>query len=184
MSPRHSIIPARPEDLDALPTLERSAAELLRGYAPDSVLAETTDAATFAEAQRHGRRWVALAGNDPVGFALVVMLSDDLPHLDELDVMPEHGRQGLGTALVRAVCDWVSRSGYPEVTLTTFRAVPWNMPWYVRLGFVEIPPTSVRPELAEVVAEETGRGMKPDTRGVMSYRCPRMGGAGRSTTRP
>jgi hypothetical protein len=25
------------------------------------------------------------------------------------------------------------------LTLTTFRAVPWNLPFYARLGFVEIP---------------------------------------------
>ena len=39
----------------------------------------------------------------PVGFALVEMLADDLPHLEELDVDPSHGRRGLGTALVRGV---------------------------------------------------------------------------------
>src|SRR5262249_42892946 len=140
---------------------------------PEPVLLETTDQATFDEAQRHGRLWVALAGKQPVGFAIVVMLADDLPHLDELDVLPEHGRQGLGTALVHAVCDWTCGVGHREVTLTTFRAVPWNMPWYARLGFVAIPSESMRPELREVLLEEASRGMPVETRVAMSYRCAR-----------
>jgi predicted N-acetyltransferase YhbS len=99
------------------------------------------------------------------------MLAADLPHLDELDVEPSHGRRGLGTALVRAVCDWASVTGYSTLTLTTFRTVPWNLPFYVRLGFVEIPPHLLRPELAAVVAEEAQRGLAPETRAVMSCRC-------------
>ena len=171
MTPRYSIVLAAVEHLDALPAVELAAAALLRGYAPESVLLETTDRATFADAQQHGRLWVALAGDRPVGFALVAMLADDLPHLDELDVAPEHGRQGLGTALVAMVCDWAERAGHREVTLTTFRAVPWNMRWYARLGFVEIPSEDLRPELGEVVLDEAARGMPVETRVAMSYRC-------------
>jgi GNAT superfamily N-acetyltransferase len=169
--PGYSIVVAADEHLDALPAIELSAATLLRGYAPESVLLETTDRAIFAEAQEQGRLWVALARNQPVGFALVVMLAEDLPHFNELDVAPRHGRQGLGRALVGMVCDWASRAGYGEVTLTTFRAVPWNMPWYARLGFVEIPEESLRPELREVVLDEAVRGMSAATRVAMSYRC-------------
>ena len=171
MSPGYSIISARREDIHTLPTIELVAATLLRGHAPDAVLAEATDEVTFAEAQEHGRLWVALAGDTPVGFALVEMLSDDLPHLEELDVEPSHGRRGLGAALVRTVCEWAGRSAYEQLTLTTFRAVAWNMPFYSRLGFVEIPPSGLRPELAAVVLEEASRGMPAETRAVMSYRC-------------
>ncbi|MGH7899826.1 MAG: GNAT family N-acetyltransferase [Candidatus Binatia bacterium] len=169
----YSIVGARPEHVHALPAVELAAASLLRGHAPDSVLAEATDETTFAEAARHGRLWVALAAEKPVGFALVEMLAGDLPHLDELDVEPAHGRRGLGTRLVRTVCDWAAGSGYAELTLTTFRAVAWNMPFYARLGFVEIPPHALRPELAAVVREEASRGMPAETRVAMAYRCAR-----------
>lgn len=37
------------------------------------------------------------------------------------------------------------------LTLTTFRAVTWNLPFYARLGFVEIRRETLRPELAAVV---------------------------------
>ena len=99
------------------------------------------------------------------------MLADDLPHLDEIDVEPAHGRRGIGAALVRTVCDWASASGYPLLTLTTFRDVPWNLPFYARLGFVEIPKDQIRRELAAVVAREAARGLGPETRAAMGYRC-------------
>ena len=171
MTPGYQIARARSEDLSLLPAIELAAAQLLRGHAPESVLNEATDCDTFADAARHGRLWVALAGDAPVGFALVEMLADDLPHLDEVDVEPSHGRRGLGTALVRAVCEWATASGFSMLTLTTFRAVPWNLPFYARLGFVEIPRDLLRPELAAVVSDEAARGLSPETRAVMAYRC-------------
>jgi GNAT superfamily N-acetyltransferase len=109
-----------------------SSCRLLKGYAPESVLTETTDEHTFADAAREGRLWVALKRDVPVGFALVKMLADDLPHLEELDIDPSHGRRGVGTALVRAVCKWAADSGYTMLTLSTFRAVPWNFAFYAR----------------------------------------------------
>jgi GNAT superfamily N-acetyltransferase len=169
--PCYSIRPARAEHIPALPAIELAAAQMLRGHAPESVLAETTDERMFADAARDGRLWVASMCNTPVGFALVKMLADDLPHLEEIDVDPSHGRRGLGTALVRAVCDWATVSGYVMLTLTTFRAVPWNLPFYARLGFVEIPCETLGPELAGVVSEEEHRGLGPHTRAVMAYRC-------------
>jgi GNAT superfamily N-acetyltransferase len=171
VKPGYYIARARPEDISLLPPIELAAAQLLRGHAPESVLNEATDCDTLADAASQGRLWVALAGDVPVGFALVEMLADDLPYLDEVDVEPSHGRRGLGSALVRTVCEWATTSGFSMVTLTTFRAVPWNLPFYARLGFVEIPSDKLRPELVAVVADEATRGLTPETRAVMAYRC-------------
>lgn len=182
----YSIVRAHRQHLGALPAIELAAAQLLRGHAPEAVLRETTDPQTFADAADHGRLWVALAGETPVGFALVEMLADDLPHLEELDVDPSHGRRGMGTALVRAVCEWAAGTGYAMLTLTTFRAVAWNLPFYARLGFIEIAGDALRPELVAVVSEEAGRGLSPETRAVMSYRCAPLSTSAKrgSTTRP
>ena len=114
--------------------------------------------------------WVALAGDTPVGFALVKMLAEDLPHLQEMDVSPEHGRRGLGTALLQAALDWLARSGHQQMTLTTFRNIPWNMPFYSRMGFEEIPGGELRPELETVIRDEAARGLDPAQRVVMGYR--------------
>ena len=60
-----------------------------------------------------------------------------------------------------------------SITLTTFRDVAWNMPFYSRLGFEEIPAGDLRAELTAVVLEEAGRGLDPQERVVLRYRCGR-----------
>jgi GNAT superfamily N-acetyltransferase len=77
---------------------------------------------------------VFASGTPAAGFACVEIV-DGLAHLWQLAVHPEAGRQGRGRALVEAVFDWAVSNGYPAVTLTTFRDVPWNGPFYARLGF-------------------------------------------------
>jgi GNAT superfamily N-acetyltransferase len=170
MKPFYSIAPAQPKHLKALAGIELSAATLLQGYAPASVLAETTPEEEFRKAQEEGRLWVALADEIPVGFALVEMLDADRPHLQEMDVLPEHGCCGLGTALLQAVLEWTRRSGYAEITLTTFRTVSWNMPFYSQHGFKEIYADGLRADLKSIVLNEAKRGLDPKARVVMRYR--------------
>jgi GNAT superfamily N-acetyltransferase len=172
---RYSIARAEPHHLDGLSDIELAAAQLLSGHAPRAVLEGTIPRGVLDAAMRRGHLWVALDGDSPVGFAHVEMLAGDLPHLNELDVHPGHGRRGVGTRLVRAVCDWVAGAGHAQITLTTFRDVAWNMPWYTRLGFVELPAERWSDELRRLVAAETARGLDPARRAVMTYRCVLQG---------
>jgi hypothetical protein len=55
-----------------------------------------------------------------------------------LPVLASRQRRGLGGALVSTVCTWARAQGCPTVTLTTFRDVPWNGPFYQELGFSEL----------------------------------------------
>jgi GNAT superfamily N-acetyltransferase len=166
----YTITAARPEDLPQLAAIERAAARLLAGHAPPSVLAETTSDAALKAAQRLGHLWVVLADDRPVGFAHVVQLEPEAIHLEEVDVHPEHGRRGLGARLVRAVCGWAVSAGYRAVTLMTFRDVPFNMPFYARLGFAEIPAEDIGPALRAVIEDETRRGVDPLRRVAMRRR--------------
>ena len=45
--------------------------------------------------------------------------------------------------------------GRPALTLTTFSDVPWNAPYYQRLGFAIVEPSHQGFELAAAVARET-----------------------------
>jgi GNAT superfamily N-acetyltransferase len=168
--PLYRIVGARPRDLHRLGAIELAAAMLLRGHAPDTVLNEVTGEQELKEAQRQGRLWVALAGDTPVGFAHVEVLEPNAAHLLEIDVHPDHGRRGLGRRLVAEVCRWAEVGGYPAVTLTTFRDVPWNMPFYARLGFEEIPTATLTPALKSVFQDETRRGLDPARRVAMRWR--------------
>lgn len=171
MIPVYTITAARPNDLPLLPAIELAAAKLLAGHAPDAVLNETTSQEELKGAQRHGRLWVALADGVPVGFAHVEVLEPTVAHLEEIDVHPAHGRRGLGRRLVMAVCAWAADHGYRSVTLTTFRDVPWNMPFYARLGFEVIPSEELSPALRSVVQDETRRGLDPTRRVAMRRPC-------------
>jgi GNAT superfamily N-acetyltransferase len=166
----YTISVARPADLARLPEIELAAARLLAGLAPESVLSETTSPEILKVAQGEGRLWVALADDVPVGFAHVEVLDADTVHLEEIDVHPDHGRRGLGARLVMHVCRWAADAGYRAVTLTTFRDVPWNMPFYARLGCVIVRTEDVNPALGAIVEDEARRGLDPARRVAM--RCP------------
>ena len=60
----------------------------------------------YRDAQRQEMLWVAVAPDSQVlGFALARLI-DGEPHLEEIDVHPDHGRRGIGAALVRTVIEW------------------------------------------------------------------------------
>jgi len=163
----YTIRPARPHDLSQVPLIELAAAQLLRGHAPESVLNETTSLDELEAALWRGRLWVAVADATPVGFAQVEILDAETVHLKEIDVLPGHGRRGVGTSLVLQVCRWAASAGYLGVTLTTFRDVPWNMPFYLRLGFRVVEPSDYTPSLSGIVDDEGRRGLDSSRRVVM-----------------
>jgi GNAT superfamily N-acetyltransferase len=169
--PTYEIASARLGDIPLLSTIELAAARLLAGHAPESVLTETTDRPVLERAMRRGQLWVARTSGEPVGFAHVEVLEPTAAHLEEVDVLPEHGRRGLGRRLIAAVCEWAATHGYRSVTLTTFRDVPWNMPFYARLGFEVIPSPELGAALRSTVRDETRRGLDPTRRVVMRRPC-------------
>ena len=96
--------------------------------------------------------------DEPVGFALV-STSGDTVHLEEMDVHPSHARQGIGTALVQTVCDGRVEQGFAAVTLTTFRHLDWNAPFYARSGFVCLGDDEQTPALRERLQAEADLGL-------------------------
>jgi GNAT superfamily N-acetyltransferase len=167
MRPGYSVALAKPEQLGSLTGIELAAASMLKGHAPASVLEERTPRAEFERAQREARLWIALFGQTPVGFAQVEMLAEGWAHLQEMDVAPEHGRRGLGTALLRTVVNALARVGHEQLTLTTFRHVPWNMPFYAQRGFAEIHAWDLHPALETIIRDEAQRGLVRSLRVAM-----------------
>ena len=134
MDTDHTIRLARSTDLELLPAIEREAASRFEPYGLADVMGTiVTNLKDFKAGWRDGRLWVA-AGTlgYPVGFALASVFGDHA-HLDELGVLPTHGRRGVGAALVQAVHEWAIRSDYSAITLTTLSNIPWNRPFYEAL---------------------------------------------------
>ena len=155
-----------------LPLIEESANTLFEGWNERLGLqsgggSHLVPLETLQTAQGEGRLWVALdREDDPVGFALASAI-DASVHLDEIDVLPQHGRRGLGSALVEAVCDWAREQGSNAITLTTFRDVPWNAPFYERLGFRILQEEEFSPGLARLIEEERRGKFRTDLRVAM-----------------
>ncbi len=79
---------------------------------------------------------------------------DHLAHLCEIDVLPDHGRLGLGRALLAGADDWTKNQGRAGISLTTFIDVPWNGPWYTRQGYVPYEAALWPPGHAQIWADQ------------------------------
>ena len=79
----------------------------------------------------------------------MVELVDGHAHLEQISVLPEHGGQGVGTQLLDAVAGWAKGQGHAEVTLTTFRDVPFNAPLYAKRGYEIVPEAEWTDDLRE-----------------------------------
>lgn len=159
---------ANPEDLPSLPDIERAASELFSQFPALADLPEgVTSLEEFQESQQSNLLWVAaLPSGEPIGFAQVYIV-DGLAHLDEIDVLPNYGRQGIGSKLVQTVIEWAQSEGIPAITLTTFRNIPWNEPFYRKLGFRVLDWEELTAGLIKLVEEEESYGLNRALRVVM-----------------
>jgi len=131
----YSIRVARRKDIHHLPYVERDAARRFAIFGLDETSSASIPLELLEQRQSCGQLWVAIDRADkPVGFAVASVL-DDHGHIDELDVSVQHGRRGLGSRLVKTVCRWAYRAQLKGVTLSTLRTIPWNAPFYAKLGF-------------------------------------------------
>ena len=168
MPPTYLIEPARAADVEGLPAIERAAVSLFEPWqVPEAARTDVTSIQEFRAAHEAGLLWVARTpAGEVVGFALVELLRGG-PHLEEIDVHPSHGRRGVGRALVEAVLGWARAEGRPSITLTTFRDVAWNAPFYERMGFRVLGRSELTSDLDAIVRDESARGLDLDRRVVM-----------------
>ena len=158
-------------DCEALPAIEHAAAEMFRPLNlinfDDGIDVAPVD---FLERQcGEGLLWVATKDETPEGFVVVDVREGDY-YVSELDVHPDHGRKGLGAALMKVACDEAFARGFDRVTLNTFRDVPWNAPFYARLGFTEIAEADWRPWMIALAGRMEQSGMDLKTRVYMELR--------------
>lgn len=170
--PGYSIRAHRPADDAALLKVENRAAQLFRAHGyPEIADNPFASVADFRAMATGLEVLVAMAGGDqPAGYAVSGARGDFL-HLRELSVDPDHGRRGVGSALVRAVIARCREQAMRGVTLTTFRTVPFNAPFYAALGFVELPLEHAPAELREVFRQELPEGIDAAARVLMVYPC-------------
>ena len=125
-TPDDGVRPATAADLPVLPEIDERAGTLFRvsGYQLPGLRSRGP-----RDAGRHLR-----LGRPRGGLSCGSTASTASAHVQELAVIPGQMRRGIGTALLAAACDWARAEGFAAITLTTYRDVPWNAPYYRREG--------------------------------------------------
>jgi GNAT superfamily N-acetyltransferase len=161
----NSVRTARDEDLAKLSAVERRAGQLFADT-PYAFLCSgpTLSRKILADQHALGAVWVAVdADDEPVGFAVAGEHGGE-GYLYELDVVPEHGMRGLGSALVAKALEWARAAGYETVTLSTFDDLAWNAPFYAKLGFVALTNEELTPAMHETRSFEAKAGFPLERR--------------------
>ncbi|WP_326700749.1 GNAT family N-acetyltransferase [Streptomyces sp. NBC_01754] len=173
------IRPARRAELPLLQDIERAAGEPFRTFGMHTIADdEPPPLDVLEDYTRAGRCWVAAEEPDdhPVGYLLADRV-DGAAHIEQVSVDPKAARRGVGRALIERLADWAEVQGLDSLTLTTFTGVPWNAPYYERIGFRTLAAGEVGEELREIRNQEAEHGLDRWPRVCMRRRLPPHPGA-------
>ena len=164
--------PATPADAAILPELEQSAGLAFQADRELAWLAHAGNlsAERYREIIAGGWSWIAEDEQAaPVGYAAASLAGEEL-HLWELNVHIDHQRRGIGRALLQRLLVEAAAAAIPGMTLTTFRDLPWNAPFYSSMGFERVDDGQLDPRLAALLAREIRLGMPAARRCAMRRR--------------
>lgn len=163
------IRPATPADLPLLQDIERAAGEPFRSLGMTEIADDEPPALELLERFREaGHAWVAEAASDgaegdgdtarPVAY-LIGEPVDGAFHIEQVSVHPDAAHRGVGRTLIAYAADRARDQGLTGLTLTTFTEVPWNAPYYERIGFRTLTDPELTPGLRKIRATEAEHGL-------------------------
>ena len=167
-SPDRTIRAARADDVPSLIAIERAAGETFRALGMDLVADDDPESAQELVSYVDGARaFVAVdAAAVPVGYLLLDVV-DGSAHIDQASILPEHARRGIGRALLERAAEWAAENTLKALTLTTYVEVPWNGPYYERLGFRYLRPDEETTGLRAIRDGERASGLDAWPRACM-----------------
>ncbi|MGQ9425205.1 GNAT family N-acetyltransferase [Gilvimarinus sp. F26214L] len=156
-------------DASLLPDIERSAGKAFLTI-PDLAWIAEDDVQPL---DRHleliagGNSWVAVdEGDAPIGFLSAERIGDRL-HIWELAVLHECQGRGIGRALLGEAVESARSQGCLAVTLTTFRDLRWNQPFYESVGFRMLGGGEIPADLQAILDREIANGLPGEKRCAM-----------------
>jgi GNAT superfamily N-acetyltransferase len=153
------IRPAAPGDLPLLQDIERAAGEPFRALGMPEIADDEPPAPAVLERFRQaGHAWVA-EGDGRIVAYLIGEPVDGAFHIEQVSVHPDAGRRGVGRTLIAYAADRARDQGLAGLTLTTFTEVPWNAPYYARIGFRVLDESELTPGLRKIRAMEAEHGL-------------------------
>lgn len=158
--------PARPEEIETIRALERASAQRFVGLMDALAADEPSPASVLGIRIADGGLIVAVEGDALVGFAMFRRV-ETRAYVEQLDVLPAFAGRGVGAALLDEVANQARAAGLDGLSLSTFRTVPWNAPYYRRLGFIDVADEALTPGMLAIRAEHLVRGLDEDARVFM-----------------
>ncbi len=126
---------------------------------PPSLFTDSSPSDGFRPQLDTGTLWVAEIDGELAAFLAASPHGDRL-HIDEFDVALGRQGQGIGTGMLADLIAWARTNGFARLSLTTFRNVPWNAPFYAAMGFVDWPADDAPASIRQHLLYENARGLK------------------------
>ena len=156
------------QDYGGLPAMEADAGQLFRAFGiPLIADMPPNPVEYYHELPKSSVVFVARTSSEEiVGFAVGLVI-DGQAYLKEVSVKRAVSQQGVGRTLVANIIAWAKEKSFHYLTLTTFRDLPFNAPFYAKLGFQEFVPDHDWSELKKIREQEKKSGMDEYSRLAM-----------------
>ena len=156
-------------DAQFLPDIERSSGEAFRPLPSLAWIADddVQSLERHSELIELGQAWVARSDQGIVGFLSAERFVNSL-HIWQMAVHSNFQKKGIGRALIVQAKQAAASAGLTNLTLTTFRHVAWNEPFYASCGFRTLKPNDLCERLKATLDAEERAGLPLDQRCAMS----------------
>lgn len=161
-------------DAVIFPELEQSAGLSFRTVREIAWLADADNLPVerYRDIIAEGWSWIAESQRaQPVAFVAATLEGEEL-HLWEFNVHIEYQRRGVGRGLLQRLIAEATAAKIPAMTLTTFRDVPWNAPFYRSMGFELLAPEQLDPRLSGLLGKDAHMGLPQALRCAMRRKIP------------
>ena len=155
-------------DLNQLAAVELSAAKKFIEYLGDNAEQgqETLGAEILIKSHDTHNLWIAEAKNKVIGFLCALPIPNGL-HIEEISVCSNHQGGGIGKDLIHTIIKEAITRGHAFISLTTDKEIPWNRPFYERLGFVICEETKCTGTLNDFLMKDKSHSKTPENRIAM-----------------
>lgn len=170
LPPGFAITGADPDEIPALIAIDAAATGLFAGTGllPDTMMQDTLPPEALITSLRQGHLHCARDHRGRLAGFVMTSVRGAWLYIDQISVAPEDGRRGIGGALIGRVLAEARDRRLKKVTLSTFRDLPWNGPFYRRHGFRELPRRRMEKWMIEIESAQDDRGLDLRSRCFMA----------------
>ena len=160
--------PAAPHDAETVRTIEFEASLRFISVGMSGIADAPPMSLALVERKIAAQEVIVAVGAD--GMCVGFVMFEPQPariYIQELDVLTSHAGQRIGAALIEQVAQLARSRGLKQLVLSTYREVPWNAPYYRRLGFRDIEEAELDAALIALRDAHIARGLDESKRVFM-----------------